>query len=75
LNWDQNVRLPSYSSRLLLINLPTLVSRRITLGTIFMNNLIRGDIDSIDLVSRLSFNDPVRLMRNYHPINLPRCSS
>jgi len=39
LNWDQNVRLPSYSSRLLIINLPTLVSRRIMLGTIFMNNL------------------------------------
>jgi len=75
LNWDQNVRLPSYSSRLLLINLPTLVSRRIMLGTIFMNNLIKGDIDSVDLVSRLSFNVPVRLMRNYHPINLPRCSS
>jgi len=29
-----------------------------------MNNLIRGDIDSVDLVSRLSFNVPVRLMRN-----------
>jgi len=55
--------------------LPSLVSRRIMLGTIFMNNLIRGDIDSVDLVSRLTFNVPVRLMRNYHPINLPRCSS
>jgi len=75
LNWDQNVRLPSYSSRLLLINLPSLVSRRIMLGTIFMNNLIRGDIGSVDLVKRTSFNVPVRLMRNYHPINLPRCSS
>jgi len=45
------------------------------LGTIFMNNLIRGDVDYVDLVSRLTFNAPVRLMRNYHPINLPRCSS
>jgi len=42
LNWEQNVRFPSYSSRLLLIS---------------------------------TFNVPVRLMRNYHPINLPRCSS
>jgi len=75
LNWDQNVRLSSYSSRLLLINLPSVVSHRIMLGTIFMNNLIRGDIDSVDLVSRLTFNVPVRLMRGYHPINLPRCSS
>jgi len=34
------------------------------LGTIFMNNLIRGDIDSVDLVYHLTFNVPVRLMRN-----------
>jgi len=27
LNWDQNVRLSSYLSRLLLINLPSLVNR------------------------------------------------
>jgi len=45
------------------------------LGTVFMNNLIRGDIDSVDLVSRLTFNVSVRLTRNYYPINLPRCSS
>jgi len=45
------------------------------LGTIFMNNLIRGDIDFVDLVSRLTFNVPVRLLRNYYLINLPRCSS
>jgi len=54
---------------LLLINLPSLVNRRTILGTIFMNNPIRGDIDSVDLVSRLTFNVPVRLMRNYYPIN------
>jgi len=69
LSWDQNVRLLSYSSRLLLINLPSVVSRRTMLSTIFMNNLIRGDIDSVDLVSRLHFNVPVRPMRNYYPIN------
>jgi len=66
LNWDLNVRLPFYSSRLLLINLPSLVNRKTMLGTIFINNLIRGDIDSVDLVSRLTFNVPVRLMRNYY---------
>jgi len=44
------------------------------LGTIFMNHLIRGGIDSVDLVSRLTFNVPVRLTRNYYPINFPRCS-
>jgi len=75
LKFDSHVRLPSYSSRLILIILPSLVNRRTGLDTIFMNNLIRGDIDSVDLVSRLTFNVPVRLMRNYYPINLPRCSS
>jgi len=71
----QDVRLPSYSSRFLLINLPSLVNRRTMLVYIFMNNLIRGNIYSVDLVSRLTFNAPLELMRNYYPINLPRCSS
>jgi len=42
LNWDQNVRLPFYPSRLQLINLPTLVNRKTMLGPIFMHNLIRA---------------------------------
>jgi len=46
----------SYQSRLLLLNLPTLVNRRTMLGTIFMQNLIRGDVDSVELVNRLTFN-------------------
>jgi len=36
LNWDQKVRLPSYQSRLLLLNLLTLVNRRTMLGTVRM---------------------------------------
>jgi len=36
------------------------------LGTIFMQNLIRGDVDSVELVNRLTFNVPVRLTRNYN---------
>jgi len=75
LNWDQNVRLASYQSRLLLLNLPTLVNRRTMLGTIFMQNRIRGDIDSVELVNRLTFNVPARLTRNYYPLYLPRCTS
>jgi len=75
LNWDQNVRLPSYQSRLLLLNLPTLVNRRTMPGTIFMQNLIRGDIDSVELVNRLTFNVSARLTRNYNPLNLPQCTS
>jgi len=45
------------------------------LGIIFMQNLIRGDVDSVELVSRLTFNVSVRLTRNYYPLNLPRCTS
>jgi len=33
LNWDASLILPSYSSRLLLINLPTLANRGTMLGT------------------------------------------
>jgi len=39
------------------------------LGTMFLNNLNRGDFSSVD------FNVPVRLMRYYYPINLPRWTS
>jgi len=74
LNWYQNVRLPSYQSRLLLLNLITLVNRRTMIGTIFMQNLIRGDIDSVELVNRRTFNVPVRLTRNYYPLKWPRCT-
>jgi len=61
-NWHQNVRLSSYQSRLLLLNLPTLVNRRTRLGTILNS-------DSVELVNRLTFNVPVRLARNYYPQN------
>jgi len=74
LSWFElgsNFRLSSYSSRVLLINLNV----ELCLVLFFMNNLIRGDIDSVNLVSRLTFNVLVRLMRNYYPINLPRVSS
>jgi len=57
-----NVRLSSYQSRLLLLNLPTLVNRRTRLGTILNS-------DSVELVNRLTFNVPVRLARNYYPQN------
>jgi len=45
------------------------------LGTIFMNSIINSYISSVDLISRQTFNVPVRLLRNYYPINLPRALS
>jgi len=46
LSWDANLILPSYSSRLLLINFPSLANRRTMLGAVFIYNLIRGELDS-----------------------------
>jgi len=43
LNWDTSLILPSYSSRLLLINLPSLAKRRTMIGITFIRNLIQGD--------------------------------
>ena len=76
LNWNRDVRLPSYSSRLLLIDLPSLSNRRIMLGIIFMCKLIGGDIDSTELMSQLNFSVPRRVVsRNFIPISLPICRS
>lgn len=48
--------LPSYPSRLFLINLPFLANRRSMLVIVFINNLIQWDKDSDDLFSRLNFS-------------------
>lgn len=75
LNWDANHILPPYSSRLLLINLPSLANRRTMLGTVFICKLIRGDVESPDLISRLNFSVPSRVTRNYIPLILNHCRS
>ena len=75
LNWDPDFRLPSYSSRLLLLSLPSLINRRITLGVTFLHKLIIGEIDSIFLLERLSFSVPRRTTRNFIPLALPTCTT
>ena len=75
LNWDPNLRLPSYSSRLLLLNLPSLINRRKTLGVVFLHKLINGSIDSSFLLERLTFSVPRRATRNYQPLSLPTCTT
>jgi len=67
LNRDANLILPSYSSRLLLINGPSLANRRTMLGTVFIYNLTRGEIDSPDLVSQRNLSVPCGLTSNYFP--------
>lgn len=73
LNWDAEQRLPSYHSRLLLINLPSLANRRIMLGITFIYNLIHGDVESIDLLGQLNFHVPSRNTRSYIPLVLRHC--
>jgi len=75
LYWDANRILPPYSSRLLLINLPSLANRRTVRGTVFICKLIRLDVESPDLISRLNFSVPSRFTRNYIPLILNHCRS
>lgn len=69
LGWNSYV-LPSYESRLGLIKLPTLKSRRTMLSIAFLLGLIRGDVDSEYLLSKINFNVPTRLSRNFQLLNL-----
>lgn len=69
LGWDYT-NLPSYKSRLQLINLPSLQSRRTMLNISFIFKLINGDVECEYLHGRLNFNVPFRLSRNYFPLKL-----
>lgn len=70
LHWNPAVNLPAYTSRLALIKLPTLKSRRTMLNVSFVINLINGDVSSEFLLSNISFNIPQRSTRNYTPLFL-----
>jgi len=70
---NMNGILPSYSSRLLLINLPLLANRRTMLGITLIRNLIHVDVESPELLGRLHFNVPHRFARNYIPLVLNHC--
>lgn len=70
LPWSSSVNLPPYTSRLALIKLPTLKSRRTMLNITFLINLINGDVCSEFLLSRISFNVPLRPSRYFNIIQL-----
>ena len=63
LNWDPNLRLPSYESRLKLIDLPTLHSRRTMLNACFVLNILNGTVKSSYLLNAISINVPSRPSR------------
>lgn len=63
--WDPGYVLPSYESRLSLIKLPTLKSRRTMLNVIFVLKILNGDVRSEFMVGKISFNIPFRTLRSY----------
>ncbi|XP_075150974.1 uncharacterized protein LOC142225086 [Haematobia irritans] len=65
LGWNNLYDLPPYSSRLLLIHLPSLERRRFMHGIVFLSNLFNGDIDSHYITSKICYNAPNRLTRNF----------
>jgi len=50
-----------------------LANRKTMLGIVFIHNLIRGEIESPDLVNQLIFSVPFRLIRNYITLILNHC--
>ena len=69
-NWNPILNLPSYNSRLKLLNIPPLSCRRTMLSVVFMIKLINGDIDSSFLLSRINFHIPSRNLRMFAPIKM-----
>lgn len=70
LHWNPNIELPSYNSRLALIRLPTLKSRRTMLNVTFLVNLINGNTSSEFLLRNINFNVPHRPTRHFIPLYL-----
>ena len=65
LHWRNPDDLPSYNSRLLLINLLPLAHRRVVARNIFVFRLLTGDIDAPDLVHRLNIHIPSAILRHH----------
>lgn len=67
LRWNP-LDLPPYTSRLALIKLPTLKSRRTMLNVTFVLNLLKGNVCSEFLISNIFINVPSRFTRHYYPL-------
>lgn len=70
LRWNPEMILPSYESRLALIRLPTLKSRRTMLNTLTMLRIVNGDLRSEYLLSKVLINVPFRPTRYYNPLHI-----
>lgn len=56
LHWNDPIRLPPYNQRLLLLNLPTLKKRRIISNVLLIFDLLNGNINSPNLLHKISIN-------------------
>ena len=70
LPWNPNINLPSYKSRLQLIDLPSLESRRKYMNISFVINLVNGSINSEFLLRKIEFAVPIRSSRNFIPLKI-----
>lgn len=68
--WNPHT-LPSYESRLEMIKLPTLKSRRTMLSIMFLYNILKGNSISEFITDRIQFNVPSRPTRNFQLLNIP----
>ena len=66
LGWDSPYSLPPYESRLKLISLPTLVSRRHMLNSIFILKLLKSEVNCPNLLRCININVPFRASRYYN---------
>lgn len=56
----------TYEGRCLALNLDLLSVRRDLSGTLFVSDLLTGNIDCVELVRQLNFNSRPRVLRSYH---------
>jgi hypothetical protein len=68
LNWNDNLRLPPYKHRLLLLDMNTLEDRRKALSCIFVFKVLTSKISSPFLLESVKFVCPQRNLRIYVPI-------
>lgn len=71
LPWNDPIRLPPYSDRLLLIRMESASSRIVLLRRMFIFDILNGNIDSPDLTAMLPIHVPSRTLRDHSFLRIP----
>ncbi|XP_075162730.1 uncharacterized protein LOC142235360 [Haematobia irritans] len=71
--WPDPLDLPPYVNLLKLIDLQTMERRRLVFDVVFISRLLKGEINSQQLISKLNISVPWRVTRQYFPLKLPVC--